>query len=304
MFSLPTRIRNVPVHSSLVSFIFGGLVLLTIPPVSLAQSPPEEIRTIVSDDFINNRPKPRYTGKSANSSGELRDDSLPRRRRTYRLASSDSAGSSSHSRFTTSAVRQLGLTVWKLRRTSEGWTAERAEADTKFQNGDYLRISIESPLSGYLYVIDRDWFANGDFGDTNLIFPFRDEDNRLDPGKLVDIPAENQSPFQASPKANQAGEMLTILVTSKPLRLPISTSPIPISRSQLSGWESAWGVTSLRFEMDGGAGEARTKHEKEAAAPKGTRQLTRADPGPQTIYLLSPKNNEAFLINVTLSYSR
>ena len=39
----------------------------------------------------------------------------------------------------------------------------------------------------------------------------------MEAGKLIDIPAEHDAPFKANPKPNQAGEMLTIIVTSKPL---------------------------------------------------------------------------------------
>ncbi|HXD31534.1 MAG TPA: hypothetical protein VN643_10480 [Pyrinomonadaceae bacterium] len=247
----------------------------------------------------------------------MSDGPALRRRRTYKLAAAPSTRPAVGANLPVDAFRQLGLTVWRLRRAAvtgfearrptEGrgeWMAERVEADTKFHEGDYLRISIESPLPGYLYVIDRDLFTNGRSGDTNLIFPVRGDDNRLQAGRLTDIPAEDQSPFRASPKLDQAGEILTILVTSTPLELPISDQPLPISKTQLMEWESRWSSVMARFEMEGGAGEARTRREQEASARKGIRQLTRDDPAPQTIYLLTPKNSEAFLFNVTLSYVR
>jgi hypothetical protein len=216
---------------------------------------------------------------------------------------------------------QLGLTVWKLQpaaasdssgqqslkeygRAQPEWRAERVEADTRFRQGDYLRLSIESPRAGYLYVVDRDWFSDGHSGDTNLIFPARGDDNRLQAGRLIDIPAENQAPFMATPKHNQAGEILTIIVSSAPLGLPISDKPLPISNAQLMEWERRWGGPTERFEMEGGAGQSRTKQEEQAAARKGTRQLTRDDPGPQTIYLLNPGNSGTFLFSVKLFYVR
>jgi hypothetical protein len=164
-------------------------------------------------------------------------------------------------------------------------------------------LSIESPWAGYLYVIDRDWFADGSVGETKLIFPMRGEDNRLIAGKLIDIPAENQRPFKANPKPNQAGEVLTMIITSSPLRLPISNEPLPITERQLMEWEERWGGLSERFELRGGAGQVRTREEELAAARKG-RQLTRDDPPPQTIYVLASKYRDAFLFNVKLSYAR
>lgn len=184
------------------------------------------------------------------------------------------------------------------------WIAERVEVDTVFHQGEYLRLSVESPRAGYLYVIDRDWFADGNLGDTSLIFPILGDDNRLLAGKLIDIPADNQAPFKATPKTNQAGEVLSIIVTSSPLGLPISDQPLPISSTRLNEWVEMWDSATERFEMEGGAGRVRTRQERQAAARYGTRQLTRSDPAPQTIFLIAPKNSDAFLFNVKLSYAR
>jgi len=292
--------------------VFVVSILMATQPVGLASPSQETLRTIVSDDFIVNRPKAKGQTKSGKSGkGRNRKPS-----RIYHLASAPSVGMGT----TSSSVVQLGLTFWKLRRTitdsnirqstrEKGhgrfqWIAKRVAADTQFAEGDFLRISIESPRAGYLYVIDRDWLADGSFGDTNLIFPELGDDNRLLAGRLIDIPAENQAPFKANPKPTQAGELLTIIVTSSPLQLPISDRPLQISKAQLMEWEGRWGAVTERFEMEGGAGQVRTKQEEEAAARKGTRQLTRDDPGPQTIYLLSPKHRDTFLFSVKLLYIR
>lgn len=294
------------------------LITVAIQSSSLANPPQDTLRTIVSDDFIKNRPRGRGRRSSARKSGKVSDGESSTGR-NYRLASQPSMKLAAQTSF--AAASQLGLTVWKLRRANvadfrprrslreksaerSDWIEERVEADTAFHEGDYLRLSIESPREGYLYVIDRDWFTDDDLGETSLIFPIRGDDNRLHAGKLIDIPAENQAPFKATPKPNQAGEILTIVVTASPLGLPISDKPLPISKMQLSEWEEMWGGTTTRFELQSGAGQVRTRQEQQAAASKGTRQLTRDDPAPQTIYLLAPKNSGAFLFNVKLSYIR
>ena len=193
-----------------------------------------------------------------------------------------------------------------MQRVSDGRstkeTAQRVEADHQFHEGDLLRLSIESPWTGYLYVIDRDWFTDGSSGETNLIFPVRGENNRMKAGKLIDIPAEHDAPFKAKPKSNQAGEMLTIIITSKPLSLPLSKEYLPVSTAQLTEWERLWSGMTERFEMNGGAGETRTIEEQQAALPTGIRQLTRDDPAPQTIYLLKPRSSDGLLFNLLLSY--
>ena len=265
--------------------------MVAIQLMALAR-PQEEIpRSIISDDFVKNRPKGKAKGRTP-------------RRRVYRLASSPRTRPAGES---DSGTWQVGVTIWKLQRERNRQlerVSRRVEADTKFHEGDLLRISIESPLAGYLYIIDRDWFTNGSGGETNLIFPVRGEDNRLKPGKLIDIPTEIEASFKATPKPNQAGEMLTFIVTSSPLQLRLSNDPLPITNTQLSDWEKRWSAITDRYEMNDGAGQTRTIEEQQAAAHTGTRQLTRDDPGPQTIYRLVPKNRDGVLFNLMLSYVR
>ena len=264
--------------------------IVSIQLIALAGLQEEIPRSIKSDDFTKNRPRSKRRG-------------TPRSSRLYRLASTPRTRPAGESSFGT---LQLGLTIWKEQPPSRQLEriAKRVEADNKFREGDLLRLSIESPRAGYLYVIDRDWFTDGSGGETNLIFPVRGEDNRLAAGKLIDIPAEKETPFKATPKANQVGEMLTIIVTRSPLRLPLSKDPLPITSTQLSDWEKRWSAMTDRYEMEDGAGLTRTIQELQAAEPRGTRQLTRDDPGPQTIYRLSPKSRDGLLFNVLLSYVR
>jgi hypothetical protein len=301
----------------LLTFTCAISVAVAFQPLSLAGSLQDTSRTIVSDDFTRSRPKGKVRRKPARKSNKAPDVVSPSGQR-YRLASSSSKRPDTE--FALSTASQVGLTIWKLRRakvadsqaqrpsmhksTEPAWIAERVEADTEFLEGDYLRLSIESPRAGYLYVIDRDWFREGDVGETNLIFPLRGDDNRLRAGKLIDIPGQTQAPFQARPKANQLGEILTIIVTTSPLELPISDEPLPISNSQLREWEARWGGSTKHFELENGAGQTRTTQEQQAAARKGTRQLTREDPPPQTIFVLAARNRDAILFNVNLAYGR
>jgi hypothetical protein len=260
------------------------LPLLAIALVVHPQQPRD--RSITSDDF--NKPRRNSKGRA-------------RKIRTYHLASDplakpldvDSPG-----------TLKAGVTLWKVERTgdpSRKEIARRVEAGTQFREGDLIRLSIESPRAGFLYVIDRDWFTDGTAGgETNLIFPQKGEDNRLVAGKLIDIPARHDQPFKARPKANQAGEMLTIIVTLTPLSLPLSKDALPVSNPQLASWEKKWSGMTERFEMNDSVGETRTIAELEAT---GARQLTRNDPAPQTIYLLTPRSSDGLLFNLLLSYA-
>ena len=268
------------------------IFLILAVSLSLLAHPQEpKDRSITSDEFT----RPRKNSKRSH----------PPRPRKYRLASPPLAKPLDISNPTT---LKAGVTLWKVQRAGDGPStkevAQRVEADHQFHKGDLLRLSIESPRSGYLYVIDRDWFTDGSSGETKLIFPQHGEDNRLEAGKLIDIPAEHDPPFKATPNPGQAGEMLTIIVTSAPLSLHLSNDPLPVSTAQLTAWESMWSGMTERFEMINGAGATRTVEEQQAASPTGIRQLTRDDPAPQTIYLLTPKSRDGLLFNLLLSYVR
>jgi hypothetical protein len=262
------------------------ITMVAIHLIALAGPQREIPRSIISDDFVKNRPRGR--GPKPRS-------------RIYGLTSSPRTRPAGES---DSDMWQLGVTIWKLDRSRQlERVSRRVEADTKFHEGDLLRISIESPNAGYLYIIDRDWFTDGS-GETNLIFPVSGEDNRLKPGRLIDIPTESNASFKATPKPNQTGEMLTIILTSSPLQLPLSKNSLPITNTQLSDWTKRWGAISDRYQMNDGVGQTRTIEEQQAAIVGKSRQLTRDDPSPQTIYRLVRKNRDGVLFNLMLSYIR
>lgn len=318
--SSPQRLVNL-----LQVILCAGLLQIGIKDSAFASPSQGTARKIVSEDFTNNRQdaakESPAKGPRAQASGDM--SPRPKPRRTYRLAPPQGKVRPPVSG---AFVAQLGITIWRLRaavpsdvgarmlvrekgRASE-LVPERVEADTIFREGDQLRLSIESPRAGYLYVVDQDLFPDGTTGPAMLIYPWADmvgPDNQMRPGKLVDIPAQEDEPSyftarRSSP--NQVGELLTVIITSSPLTLPISHEPLRISADDLSKWAKMWGGHSERFEMEGGAGEAWTIQEQLASARKGTRQLTREDPAPQTIYRISAGDNKALLLSIRLRYTR
>jgi hypothetical protein len=302
------------------------LAIVTIQPGAVACAQ-QGSRTIVSDDFTRNRqetPSTGSLGKGAKGGTPSAAATARVPQRTYKLASKPPAKPRPASG--TSVVSQIGITLWRLRRVtgnvtgarvlvrengkSSSWIAERVAADTAFRLGDYVRLSVESPRDGYLYVIDRELYSNGSTGPAMLIYPWSDmrgADNRMLPGKLVDIPAQEDDPsyFTAKPSSpDQVGEILTVIITTSPLNLPVSDKPIEISRADIASWEKMWGGDSDRFEMEGGEGETWSVQEQQAATGKGSRQLTRDDPAPQTIYRIFSADNKATLVNVHLRYGK
>jgi hypothetical protein len=284
---------------SFFSFILVSLLAGGVQQATSIRAQDEDQRDIISEDFLKNR---RATKRRKPPE------------RSYTQASIDT-DQSNKSRL------KIGVTIWRLEPVATGvspdqrsvvevdrnlleWIPKRVEANAPFSKGESLRLSIESPRGGYLYVVNRDWLADGSYGETNLIFPTKGDDNRLRVGKLIDIPRQGEMPFKATPKPNQSSELLTFIVTSLPLPLQLSKEPLAISKTQLSEWEEKWGAKADRYEMNGGAGQARTIEEQRAASPTDIRQLTREDPLPQTIYSLVPKNRNALLFNVVLSYGK
>jgi Domain of unknown function (DUF4384) len=217
----------------------------------------------------------------------------------------------------------IGLTIWRLRPSrpadnretrlllEEGsskefeWTPKRVEADTIFASGERVRLGIESPRDGYLYVIDREQYTDGAVSDPYLIFPSllnRDGANSVAAGKLVELP--ERSAFQLKPlRPDYAGEVLTILVTPEPLKdVKPGSGPVKLDSETVARWESQWSGAFERFELVGGAGKPYTKAEKEAGKD-GARALNQDDAMPQTLYHVNVKSGSPLLVKVPLRIS-
>ena len=114
-----------------------------------------------------------------------------------------------------------------------------------------LRLSIELPRTGYLYVIDREQYADGTMSEPYLIFPtdLTSGENRVTAGRVVEIP--NQSDDHAyfevhslreAGQSPQIAEALTVLVMPAPLkdlpkRAPGDDAPLQLTKAQVEQWE-------------------------------------------------------------------
>jgi hypothetical protein len=220
---------------------------------------------------------------------------------------------------------QVGLTIWRFRpataadKTKElveeedapatQWSLERISQGTLLAPGQKVRLGIESlSRDGYLYVIDREQYADGSFGDARLIFPGArtpEGGNRVKAGRIIYIPAAPRY-FRIRPSQTSKGhvaEVLTIMVSSKPLfeAGQLATSPLIVQPAQLTAWEKQWAAKPIVFEMEGGVGQPMT--EKEQAAGLGKAELTQAEPVPQNIYRLSVKPEDTLLFSVPLRFT-
>jgi len=281
----------------------AGVAALSVPVTPGGQGADDQTRHIVAEEFLKARPavtkpstapKPTYTPADAKSKVKAAGTSL-----------------------------DLGMTLWRLRpsapsedaarllvqdATSSELTAERIDTGTTLAIGDRVRLTLESPGAGFLYVIDREMYSDGKMSEPYLIFPTtrtRGGDNAVRGGKLIDIPDQRDRPnyFTVRPsRPGQIGEQLTIIVTATALKdVSISDKAAQLSNASVDSWQKSWGAPVQKFVQNGGK-LTWTRQEQNAAAD-GTRLLTQDDPAPQTIFRVPARKGVPLLVNVTLPYA-
>jgi hypothetical protein len=217
----------------------------------------------------------------------------------------------------------VGVTIWRLRpanradagerlivhddKSTTQWLPERISATTRLVQGDKLRISVEAVRSGYLYVINREQYADGTLGEPYLIFPTTRTaggDNEVGAGKLVEIPGQEDAPpffTMRKSRPDHVAEVVSVLVTPKPLDgVQITDKPQKLTETQVAEWEKTWGESIGRLDMTT-VGQAWTRDEKEAR----TRALTNSAPAPQLVfYRPNMKSTDPMFVKLKLSYRK
>ena len=228
----------------------------------------------------------------------------------------------------------VGLTLWQLRPsnpsdqpgtrllvqeeetgTRQEFTPQRVEANTIMPEGAKIRVSIEAAREGYLYVVDREKYADGSYSDPYLIFPttqIRGGLNQVGPGIVVDIPdPEDKLPYfrlrrnrartaaGGGTGSEQVSEVLTVLISPKPIPgLKIGRTAQKLRAEQFAAWEKQWATQTKVMEASGEAGKPITEAEKRAAE-EGL-PLTADDPLPQTLIHTDAKSGEPLLVTVPI----
>ena len=280
-------------------FISGLILLVLIVVSGLAQKPEDATRKLWDTAFI------------ASSSGKKGST----RRRAYRIATPNVPVNN------VAPETVVGVTLWRLRpanRSDSGerlivhddnseWLPERISATTRLVQGDRLRISVETVRAGYLYVIDREQYADGTLGEPYLIFPTTRTsggNNQVAVGKLLEIPAQDDSPpffTMRKSRPDHVAEVLSVLVTPTPLgEVQITDKAQKLTDTQVASWEKAWGTSVGHLEMSE-TGQTWTKEEKNAT----TRALTASAPAPQMLfYRPSVKPTEPMYVKLRLQYRK
>jgi hypothetical protein len=282
-------------------FISGLILLVLIVVSGLAQKPEEATRKLWDTAFIASSSNKKTTA----------------RRRAYRNATPNVPVNN------VAPETVVGVTLWRLRpanradsgerlivhdnnATSE-WLPERISATTRLVQGDKLRISVETVRTGYLYVIDREQYADGTLGEPYLIFPTTRTsggNNEVAVGRLLEIPAQDDSPpffSMRKSRPDHVAEVLSVLVTPTPLEeVQITDKAQKLTDAQVASWEKAWGTSVGRLEMSE-TGQKGTKEEKNAT----TRALTASAPAPQLLfYRPSVKPTEPMYVKLRLQYRK
>jgi hypothetical protein len=292
-----------------ISFLAAGAMLLPLLSLAQSQEEPEGVRQLWNSQFYQKRP----AGKKAAAA--------PPKTVVYKPVTVAAAAPKPAQ--ATALDTLFGLTLWRLRRPrpaddpnsrllvieeesapSSELVPERIDVETPLAEGDRVRLTVEVPRTGYLYVIDREQYADGTTSVPYLIYPnykTRQGDNAVAAGRVIEIPDQRDNPpyFRIRRgRPDQVAEVLTMLITNEPLpNLAIGRQPLKISEEQFTGWEKQFGVQAERFELDGGAGATYSGAEKKAGADGETR-MTQDDPMPQTLYRVPSGQDKPILLSV------
>jgi hypothetical protein len=301
------RARNTN-NSSAIQQLACSMTLCAVSllaPVTLKAQDEDTTRRLWDTAFINSGSKKTPPRKAA--------------KRTYRVATPNVPTEG------VNAETVVGVTLWRLRRASATdsgerlivhedadaaeWLPERISPSTKLDQGDRLRISVEAARTGFLYVVDREQYADGSFSEPYLIFPTTRTlggHNQVTIGKIIELPAQDDRPPYLTvrrSRADQVAEVLSVLISPSPLEgIEITDKAQKLTEAQVSKWEKSWGARVGLLELENGIGKAWSKQEKEAGAD-GNRVLKPDAPAPQAIYYQpNTKSSEPILVKVRLRY--
>ncbi|MBI4851682.1 MAG: hypothetical protein HY819_07795 [Acidobacteria bacterium] len=234
---------------------------------------------------------------------------------------------------------EIGVTIWRLRevttaekvnskvventrilkrvkgQSSEVVTRvipERISSNTELIDGDIIRLAIEVPTEGYVYIISQELYINGKYSDPYLVFPSRRDlgkTDRISSGKLLFLPSDEDHFEISSLKETSTKiveEVFTIVVSQEPLRelLPLeSDEPRKLSLGDFEQWKKMWGGEVFKFEQETTAKLAITQVEK-ASSSSGSLSLSDTDLLPQTIYHVANGKEKALLFTTGIKIKR
>jgi hypothetical protein len=245
--------------------------------------------------------------------GNTRPSVTKPRRRTYR----SSKPFTKRPTTTDTEYAAVGVTLRRLQvkegskdldQVGEEAQLEQVKTDAPLSIGSRIRIYLEPLLrDGFLYIIDREQFADGTYGTPRLIFPTlrtREGNNQVRTNELIQIPRP-PSYFRINPSntgKTQVAEVLTIIISPVALQLPapLGDKAMTFSAEQFKEWARKWSSPVTLFEMESGAGQ--TTGVKSLDQMGEEAQLTEDDLLPETVYRAIIKKGNPLLVSVPLRF--
>lgn len=247
-------------------------------------------------------------------------------------------------------VASLGVTIWKLRRSTQDdiyritdiigtegnadMTPERLTGKPIVEEGGLVRLSLEVPTAGYLYVFDREQYGDSSYGAPYLIYPLKginglEDNNLVEPTQQVYLPRQKESycfRFSHGKEKKIVAEVLTILVIPQPLNLAaiecqptgkqdskgesvVQCRPREVTQAEfdfaakLEEWSGHTEIAEVNLkDPHFQAYKVMDKAEIQAVKNKANK-LTPQAPPPQQIYTVARKPSEPYMVNIPIYIS-
>jgi hypothetical protein len=194
-------------------------------------------------------------------------------------------------------------------------TGTRVDDAAALSTGERVRLGLESlSHDGFVYIINREQFADGTLGDAYLIFPTRNINNGNNyarPGLQIQLPRADGCFCVKSrnPQKTLVADNLVVVVSPKPLLAPdeIGMKEIALPPRFSSYLRRADNERSFRGTLKDGTGLAQTASEHNAGT-KGLFDtepvLTQNDLPPQNFYQSLVPRGSVAVFSLYLRYDR
>ncbi len=213
-------------------------------------------------------------------------------------------------------ISEVGVTIWRM----NGSIAERVNSvDPIFAAGDRIRLGIESPVTGFLYIVNSEISDDGSLGRPRLIFPTSEStNNKIFPGMLFDIPDHTDKIpyFTMEPKkGSYAGEAVAVIISHKSLHFRLGAGLAILNLDDLDEITADTKMevfartdtedkvfTAIEAQASCGASTRELVRVKTTEQPCGTasRELTQDGPKPQMIYRVATASGKPVVAFVEL----
>ena len=214
---------------------------------------------------------------------------------------------------------QVGVTIWRVDsgqskgvdQVGDEQTIERLDTNAPYKNGDTIRLRIQSPTGGYLYIVDREQYSDGTYGPAALVFPTtrtRGGNNQIEAWTPVEVPAypavwkfTPRKLKEGEARKVQTAEVLTLIISPKPLidRSRISERQLALNKGEFESWLAQWQRPTQQFDVEVGVGDVSKSKgvEQDGGEASGEDEV-----GGQTTYQVAIKPGSSLLITLPLKF--